>query len=76
MAKFIKEALACGIPFVSTDVSDLHEISLRRSSCLISSPDVNSMSESIIKAINQPKDDNIEKEVENMSMCHEFQKTH
>lgn len=51
----IKEALACNIPFVATDVSDLAEISKRESSCRVCSDDPFEIADGIINALTSPK---------------------
>ena len=43
----IKEALACGIPFVSTDVSDLHDIARKHPICKIIPPQAESIAQEI-----------------------------
>ena len=40
----IKEALACNVPFIATDVSDLSEIAKRHSNCRIAEPNPESIS--------------------------------
>jgi len=48
----IKECLAINIPFISTDVSDLKEISNTESSCLIVEPIPDRIAEAIIVVLN------------------------
>ncbi len=53
----IKEALACNIPFVSTDVSDLKKIANETDSCFICEPNEDSLAEGLEKAfLNNKKD--------------------
>lgn len=47
----IKEALACGLPFVSTDVSDLADIGRQHPSCVISSGDPLELSAAILRSL-------------------------
>lgn len=47
----IKEALACNLPFVSTDVSDLSEISKNESSCRICPPDAKILADNICEVL-------------------------
>lgn len=47
----IKEALACGLPFVSTDVSDLKDIAIENDYCLVSN-DVEILANGIINILN------------------------
>jgi glycosyltransferase involved in cell wall biosynthesis len=47
----IKEALACGLPFVSTDVSDLDDIARRYSSCFVVSADDRLLADAIIQSL-------------------------
>ena len=64
----VKEALACGIPFVSTDVSDLSDIAKKRESCRISDPNPESISNHIIDVLKLQKEENLHDEVFEMSM--------
>lgn len=53
----VKEALACNVPFVSTDVSDLEEIAARAPSCRICPPDPEAIAENIcdVLASSEPR---------------------
>jgi teichuronic acid biosynthesis glycosyltransferase TuaC len=63
----IKEALACNIPFVSTDVSDLQLIAEQEESCFVCDPSPAHISKSINRALNQnPKD--LRRYVEHMNL--------
>lgn len=59
---FIKESLACNIPFISTDVSDLSIIANKYKSCKISIDTPEKISECIIDSLNF-------KQHENLSEC-------
>lgn len=54
----IKEALACNIPFVSTNISDLAEIAAKEPSCRISEPDPKSIAMHLchVLKLNEKKD--------------------
>jgi teichuronic acid biosynthesis glycosyltransferase TuaC len=45
----IKEAMSCNIPFVSTDVSDLHLIVSKTKNCFISEPNASEIANKILK---------------------------
>lgn len=47
----IKEALACNVPFVSTDVSDLSGISQQESSCSVEKSDPVALGDAIVRAV-------------------------
>ena len=64
----LKESLACGLPFVSTDVSDLAQIASRHRSCIVSPPDSVRLADSIVMALNAEADDTLSNEVYGMSM--------
>jgi glycosyltransferase involved in cell wall biosynthesis len=64
----VKEALACGLPFVATDVSDLSGVASRHSSCIISPPDAEYLAEMIVKSLNTPPDQTLRDEVKEMSL--------
>ena len=47
----VKEALACDIPFVSTDVSDLSTIANRTENCFVCNDDPDELAESLIQTL-------------------------
>jgi glycosyltransferase involved in cell wall biosynthesis len=47
----IKEALACGLPFVSTDVSDLDGIARRYKSCFVGPADARLLADAILQSL-------------------------
>jgi teichuronic acid biosynthesis glycosyltransferase TuaC len=52
----IKEALACGLPFVSTDVSDLDDIAQKHRGCFVGPADAHFLSDAIIQSLsNEPE---------------------
>ncbi len=63
----IKEAIACNVPFVSTDVSDLSLIANKYSNCEVGLPSPNILSKYICESLIQPKIE-IRKEVEHMNI--------
>ena len=52
----VKEALACNIPFVTTDVSDLATISQQTQSCFVCDPDPKLIADAVVKAIDSPRE--------------------
>ena len=64
----IKEALACNIPFVSTDVSDLSYIADKEESCKISEPIASEISKNILNVINYNKKIDLRKYVQDMDI--------
>jgi teichuronic acid biosynthesis glycosyltransferase TuaC len=64
----IKEALACNIPFVSTDVSDLKNISELEPSCRLCLPDATELAYNIQDVLQKEYVNNLRKYVEMMSM--------
>jgi glycosyltransferase involved in cell wall biosynthesis len=53
----IKEGLACGLPFVSTDVSDLAEIAASTGSCLVAADHEEALASSLVKVLTRDKFD-------------------
>jgi len=47
----VKEALACNVPFVSTDVSDLRDIAAREPSCRVCPPDPRILAENMCQVL-------------------------
>jgi glycosyltransferase involved in cell wall biosynthesis len=64
----IKEAIACGIPFVSTDVSDLREIASRHPSCHVSMATPEALADHMVQALKAPRDDSLRLEAEEMGI--------
>jgi teichuronic acid biosynthesis glycosyltransferase TuaC len=50
----IKEALASGLPFVSTDVSDLTQIAKQHAGCYVCPPDAEALSDAIVRSLSLP----------------------
>jgi glycosyltransferase involved in cell wall biosynthesis len=71
----VKEALACGIPFVSTDVSDLKDIARDQSKCRIAEPDAEDIAKQILGTLcdSEPLDAlSLRKHVLHMSMTKSY----
>jgi glycosyltransferase involved in cell wall biosynthesis len=69
----VKEALACGLPFVSTDISDMKMISEKYPACRVVSPDSLSIADAIMDIIQNKSKVNLRESVELMSIektCH------
>ena len=66
----IKECLACNVPFVSTDVSDLEEIANKTLNCfVVDEADPKLLANAIEKSLKQGKNENLRKFVEDFDMC-------
>ncbi len=59
----LKEALACGIPFVSTDVSDMARIANRHTACSVCAPDPVVIANRLCIALESAADDLLREEV-------------
>jgi glycosyltransferase involved in cell wall biosynthesis len=64
----VKEALACNVPFVSTDVSDLRDIARNEPSCRICPPDPRVIAENICDVLKGPEPRNLRQYVLDMSL--------
>ena len=64
----IKEALACNVPFVTTDVGDLHEIAKVEPSCRVCPADAELMAENICGVLAGPEPTDLRKYVRDMSV--------
>lgn len=62
----IKEALACNIPFVSTDVSDLRKISDYESSCAVVAAEPDALAKALRNAIEMPRSETLRDHVVGM----------
>lgn len=51
----VKEALACDVPFVATDTSDLHRIAAIDPRCRIVPPDPDALGQAIVELIQTPR---------------------
>lgn len=64
----IKEALACNVPFIATDTSDLREIANLESVCRISAPDPKEFAENILEVVLTNNKTYLRKHVEDMEI--------
>lgn len=64
----VKEALACNVPFVATDVSDLAEIAAIEPSCQISEADPEAIASHLCDVLAQRRDFNLRPHIKNMSV--------
>jgi teichuronic acid biosynthesis glycosyltransferase TuaC len=64
----VKEALACNVPFVSTDVSDLRDIARQEPTCKICPADAKVIAESLCETLDAPEHPDLRKYVEGMSL--------
>lgn len=64
----VKEAIACDVPFVSTDVSDLRDIARQEPTCRICPPDAVILAENICDVLASPKRPGIRRHVCGMSL--------
>ncbi len=64
----IKEALACNLPFISTDISDLQNIADKESTCRICPPDAAVLAENICDVLSTPRTENLRRHVIEMDV--------
>lgn len=64
----IKEALACNVPFVATDVSDLHRIAAVERSCRVCPPDPKIIADHICEVLSLPSPGDLRRHVSSMSV--------
>ena len=64
----VKEALACNVPFVSTDVSDLAEIVSREPSCRVCKPDPELLAKALCEVLQAPRPLDLRRHVEHMDL--------
>lgn len=64
----IKEALACNVPFVATDISDLREIAGKATSCKVVEADAVKLSHAIIQVSKSAVDEDLRKFVSDMTV--------
>ena len=66
---FIKEALACNVPFVSTDVSDLAHIAAIEPTCRVVAPTAEALSEALLDVLNSPQPRDLRRHVASMDFA-------
>jgi glycosyltransferase involved in cell wall biosynthesis len=64
----VKEALACNVPFVATDVSDLKGIADVEPACRVCPPDAELLAASILQVLELPPSGNVRRFVEGMEL--------
>ena len=64
----IKEALACNVPFVATDVGDLRDIANLESRCRICAADAQAIADNICEVLADPESQDLRKHVQHMSL--------
>jgi len=64
----VKEALACGIPFIATDVSDLGAIAQTEPSCRIAAADPEAFAKGLCEVLTSPVPRGLRRHVESMDL--------
>lgn len=64
----VKEALACNVPFVSTDVSDLARIAAVEPSCIVAPAEPDALADGLLRAIDSPPGGSLRRHVEPMEL--------
>ena len=64
----VKEALACNVPFVSTDVSDLSKIADQENTCRVCEPNPNSLARNLCEVLRSPRSPSLRRHVEHMDL--------
>lgn len=64
----VKEGLACNVPFVSTNVSDLHRIATVEPSCQIAEANPTALADALAKTISAGRNANLRRHVESMDV--------
>jgi glycosyltransferase involved in cell wall biosynthesis len=64
----VKEALACNVPFVTTDVSDLSAIANVEPSCSVADPDPVALGDAIVRAVQAERSETLRRHV--LCMAH------
>jgi len=65
----IKESLACNVPFVSTDVSDLRAIADAESNCYVVEPSPEAMARCLVASVDHGRVDTLRRHVEPMALA-------
>jgi glycosyltransferase involved in cell wall biosynthesis len=64
----VKEALACDVPFVSTDVSDLEPIATRTATCRIVAGEPAALADALVSVLGSGRGEGLRRFVEPMSL--------
>jgi glycosyltransferase involved in cell wall biosynthesis len=64
----VKEALACDVPFVATDVSDLRSIAAAEPSCRVCDSDVDSLAEALHDVLRRPRPSGLRRHLREMEL--------
>ncbi len=64
----VKEAMACNVPFVSTDVSDLAEIACVEPACHVTDADPKALAECLEDVLTRPRPANLREHIEHMDL--------
>ena len=64
----VKEALACNVPFVSTDVSDLRDIARDEPLCRVCPPDAETLARNLCEVLAAPRPATLRRHVAEMSV--------
>lgn len=64
----VKEALACNVPFIATDVSDLAEIARIEPSCRVCPAEPQAIADNICEMLAGPEPDDLRRHVQDMSV--------
>lgn len=64
----VKEALACNVPFVATDVSDLRDIARKEPSCRVCPPDPRVIADNVCSVLAGPEPGDLRQHVVDMSL--------
>jgi teichuronic acid biosynthesis glycosyltransferase TuaC len=64
----VKEALACDVPFVTTDVSDLGDIARSEPSCRVCPADAETLATNLLEVLALPRPSNLRRHVGGMSL--------
>jgi teichuronic acid biosynthesis glycosyltransferase TuaC len=65
----VKEGLACNVPFVSTDVSNLREIADVEPTCFVADADPGLLADALERTLAQPRPDDLRRHVAGMSVA-------